>query len=80
MEINQDMIGKITSLSNDQLRDAIAQVADALGATPAQKRMAVNNAGLIKRKMSNMSEQEMLKYLSKVSPDKQEELRRKLKL
>lgn len=80
MQISQDMLNKLSQMNNEQLKKAIGEVADALGASPAQKRMAQNNAGFIKRKITHMSEHEMTEYMSKVSPEKAEELKKKLGL
>ncbi|MBQ8254068.1 MAG: hypothetical protein IJY94_01025 [Clostridia bacterium] len=80
MEISQDMINKITALNDAELKKAIGQIADALGASQSQKRMAQNNSGFIKRKINTMSKSEMQAFLSKVSPDKAEELKRSLGL
>jgi hypothetical protein len=45
-----------------------------------QKRMALNNASLIKRKLMGMSENELRNYLNKLPKDKKEELEKKIKL
>jgi hypothetical protein len=42
--------------------------------------MAQNNSGFIKRKINTMSKGEMQTFLSKVSPEKAEELKRSLGL
>ena len=80
MEISQDMINKITSLNDAELKRAIGQIADALGASQAQKRMAQNNAGFVKRKINTMSKSEMDAFLSKIPPEKASELKRNLGL
>ena len=80
MEISQDIINKITCLNDAELKRAIGQIADALGASQSQKRMAVNNAGFVKRKISTMSKSEMEAFLSKVPPDKALELKKSLGL
>lgn len=80
MEISQDMINKITALNDAELKKAIGQIADALGASQSQKRMAQNNSGFIKRKINTMSKSEMQTFLSKVSPEKAEELKKSLGL
>lgn len=77
MEI-KDTVNKIASMSNSELKNAISVIADSLGATPAQKRMAQNNAGLLKRKITGMSESEINKYLSKLPPEKLQELKNKI--
>lgn len=74
------MINKLSSMNSEQLKKAIGEIADALGASPMQKRMAQNNAGLIKSKISRMSKNEMNAYLSKLPPDKAAELKSKLGL
>ncbi len=80
MELSQDMINKITALNDAELKKAIGQIADALGASPSQKRMAQNNSGFIKRKINTMSKSEMQTFLSKVSPEKADELKKSLGL
>lgn len=77
MEI-KDTLNKISQLDNEQLRAAIGEIADALGASPKQKRMAQNNAGLLRRKVMNASEEDLKRYLSQVTPEKQAELKKKL--
>ncbi len=80
MEISQDMIRKITSMSDDELKKAIGEIADALGASGTQKRMAMSNAGFIKRKISKMSKAEMEAFISKMPPEKAQELKNSLGL
>ena len=80
MEINKDTLNKIGSMSNEQLKGVIAQISDAFGASPIQKKMALNNASLIKRKLMGMSEKELKNYLSKIPQAKKEELEKKIKL
>ena len=80
MEISQEMINKITAMNEAELKKAIGQIADALGASHSQKRMAVNNAGFIKRKINKMSKNEMQAFVSKVPPEKAEELKKTLGL
>jgi adenine C2-methylase RlmN of 23S rRNA A2503 and tRNA A37 len=80
MEISQEMINKITAMNEAELKKAIGQIADALGASQSQKRMAVNNAGFIKRKINKMSKNEMQAFVSKVPPEKAEELKKTLGL
>jgi hypothetical protein len=80
MELTQDMINKIAALNDAELKKAIGQIADALGASQSQKRMAQNNSGFIKRKINTMSKGEMQTFLSKVSPEKAEELKKSLGL
>ena len=80
MELTQDMINKIAALNAAELKKAIGQIADALGASQSQKRMAQNNSGFIKRKINTMSKGEMQTFLSKVSPEKAEELKKSLGL
>lgn len=79
MEI-KDTLNKISQMNNEQLRTAIGEIADALGASPSQKRRAQNNAGLLRRKVLNASESELQRYLSQVTPEKQAELKKKLNL
>ena len=80
MEITKETIEKLKHLTPDQLRFAIGEIADAIGASPSQKRMAQNHAGLIRRKFEGMSESELQKQLKGLTPEKQKELLQKLKL
>ena len=80
MEITKDMLNKLSGMSDEQLKGAIAEIAEALGASPSQKRMAINNAGLLRRKVQNFSEKDLQRYFSRVSPEKQAELKKKLNL
>lgn len=80
MEITNDMLNKLSGMSDKELKEAIAAVADAIGAGPMQKRMAVNHAALLRKKILQSSERELASYLSKISPEKQAELKAKLKL
>ena len=80
MEINEKMIDKVRGMSEEQLKDAIAQIADALGATGSQKRRALNNANLIKRKIMNSSKNELQRQVNKILPEQQEEIAKMLKL
>ena len=80
MEITKDMLNKLSGMSDEQLKGAIAEIAEALGASPSQKRMAMNNVGLLRRKVMNSSDKDLQRFLSKVSPEKQAELKKKLKL
>jgi hypothetical protein len=80
MEINQDTLEKLKQLDRAQLQTAIGQLADALGASPAQKRMALNHAGLIRRKLSGMSAAELQKHLAGLDPDQRQALAKTLKL
>lgn len=51
MEINKETLDKIKALDEEQLRAAIGDIADALGATPQQKRRQQNNSGMIRKKI-----------------------------
>ena len=53
MQIRKEDIDKLKALNDTQLRDAIGQIADALGANPSQKRRAQNNVGYIRRKLGD---------------------------
>ena len=80
MNIDKETMNKLGNLSSDQLKEAISVIADSVGATPLQKKMAVNNASLIRKKLMNMSENELRGYLSKLPPEKLGELEKKIKL
>lgn len=78
-QLPKDALNKLKHLNDEQLRAAIGDIADALGAPPAQKRRMQNNANLIRRKLLGSSEAELMHHLSRLAPDKQQELLRKLK-
>lgn len=80
MEINKDILSKIKSLDESQLRKAIEDVADALGATPQQKRRALNNTKAIRRKINSADENELKRQMSKMTQEQREEVMKKLKL
>lgn len=80
MELNEDMLHKLKQLDDEQLRSVIAEVADALGASPSQKRRALNNAGFIRRKLGTSSGMDLSRQLDKLDPQTQNELLRKIKL
>ena len=54
MNIDKDTMNKLGTLPSDQLKEAISVIADSVGATPLQKKMAVNNASLIRKKLMNV--------------------------
>ena len=78
MEINKETLDKIKALDEEQLRAAIGDIADALGATPQQKRRAQNNSGMIRKKILSANGREL--QLGKMTPGQREEIARKLKL
>lgn len=80
MEINRETLEKLKKLDDRQLKKAISDIADALGATPVQKRRALNNAGMIKRKLFSANENDLRRQIGRIPPEKQEEIARKLKL
>ena len=79
MEVTKETLDRLKSLSDDQLREAIGSIADAFGASPAQKKLALNHTGLIRRKLSGASEKEVNRQLSRLDPEKQRILSEKLK-
>jgi hypothetical protein len=80
MNVDKNTLNKIGSMPSDQLKEAIAVIADSLGATPMQKKMAVANASLLRKKLMNMSESEIRSYLNKVPTEKLGELEKKIGL
>ena len=80
MEIKKDSLDKLRMMSDEQLKKAIGDIADALGAGPQQKKKMMNNSGFIKKKLASSSEKDISKLLGKLPPEKQSELLRKLKL
>ncbi len=79
MEINKETIEKLRSLSDEQLRSAIGDIADALGATPRQKQKAQNNSRMIKKKLVTSRDGDILKLFGNISPEQQSEILRKLR-
>lgn len=79
MEINKETLNKIKALDDEQLKAAIGDIADALGATPQQKRRAQNNSKQIKKKILTSNENELRRQINKITPEQQNEIARKLK-
>ena len=79
MEINNQTLAKLKSLDETQLREAISDIADALGATPAQKRRALNNTRNIKRRIMGATENDLKSIVGKIDESQQEQIARKLK-
>lgn len=79
MEISKETLEKLKSLSDEQLKSAIGDIADALGATPRQKQKAQNNSRMIKKKLAMAREGDILKHFGKISPEQQNEILRKLR-
>lgn len=80
MEINKDAINKIKGLNDSQLRDAIGQIADVIGATPVQKRRAQNNLNYIRRKLNDGKDNDLIRQINSIDPQTQAEILRRLKL
>lgn len=80
MEINKDTLAKLKSLDEAQLREAIGDIADALGASPAQKRRALNNTRNIKHRIMGATENDLKNIVGKIDQSQQEQIARKLKL
>ena len=78
MELPKDTLDKLKHLNDDQLRTAIGEIADALGASPSQRRMMQNHTNRIRNKLFGSSEAELTRYLSRLSPEKQQALLQKL--
>lgn len=80
MEINKETLDKIKALDENQLRAAIGDIADALGATPQQKRRAQSNCGMIKKRILSANGRELQRQLGKMTPEQRNEIARRLKL
>ncbi len=80
MDINKETLNKVLGMNDEQLRAAIGEIADALGASPSQKRRAQNNTQMIRKKIQNSNENELKRQLGKISEEKQSEILKKLKL
>ena len=78
MDITKDALNKLNTMSSAELKAAIGVIADSLGATQGQKRMAQNNAQLLKRKITGMKQEDINKFLSQVPQEKLSELKSKL--
>ena len=79
MEVTKESLDKLKNMNEEQLRAAIGAIADALGASPSQKRMALGHTGLIRRKLARASEKDLKEQLSRLDPEKQRLLAEKLK-
>ena len=80
MQIRKEDIDKLKALNDTQLRDAIGQIADALGANPSQKRRAQNNVGYIRRKLGDGKNNDIMRQINSLDDRTQADILRKLKL
>ena len=80
MQIRKEDIDKLKALNDTQLRDAIGQIADALGANPSQKRRAQNNDGYIRRKLGDGKNNDIMRQINSLDDRTQADILRKLKL
>ena len=80
MQIRKEDIDKLKALNDTQLRDAIGQIADALGANPSQKRRAQNNVGYIRRKLGDGKNNDIMRQINSLADRTQADILRKLKL
>jgi len=79
MKIDEETVNKLKNLNEEQLRAAIADIADALGATPAQKRRAMNNCGTVRNQLLRKDGAELSRQLSKMTSEQQSEILARLK-
>lgn len=84
MNIDIDLIKKLQNTDDETLKATIRNIARSIGATDKQINNAVNSVGMIKKRMSNMSDAEIKrqvnKHMNKVDKDKAEEILKQLKL
>ena len=84
MDIDIDLIKKLQNTDDETLKTTIKNIARSIGATDKQINNAVNSIGMIKKRMSNMSDAEIKrqvnKHMNKVDKDKAEEILKQLKL
>lgn len=84
MDIDIDLIKKLQNTDDETLKATIRNIARSIGATDKQINNAVNSVGMIKKRMSNMSDAEIKrqvnKHMNKVDKDKAEEILKQLKL
>ncbi len=80
MEIRKEDIERFKSMNDSQLREAIGKVADALGASPQQKRRAQNNVGYIRRKIGDGKNNEIMRQLDSLSPEVRADILNKLNM
>lgn len=84
MEIDIDLIKKLQNTDDETLKATIRNIARSIGANDKQINNAVNSVGVIKKRMSNMSDAEIKrqvnKHMNKIDADKAEEILKQLKL
>ena len=84
MDIDIDLIKKLQNTDDETLKATIRNIARSIGANDKQINNAVNSVGMIKKRMSNMSDAEIKrqvnKHMSKVDKGTAEEILKQLKL
>jgi len=80
MEIDRELLKKLSEADDETLRAAIKDIAAALGADDKQTSRALQNIGRYKQKLGKMSDRDIQRAVDKVSPEKLDEIMRNLKL
>lgn len=80
MEIDRDLLKKLSEADDETLRAAVKDIAAALGADERQTARAVQNIGRYKHKLTKMSDGDIKRAIDKVSPEKLDEIMKNLKL
>ncbi len=78
MEINKDLISKLTSLDDAALSEIVRAVAQAAGAGKRQTERAVKNTSFFKERAKNMTDEDIKKLMSELGEDKAREILSKL--
>ena len=66
MEINQDLLGKISSLNDDELANAVKTVGQMLGVNPNTAKKFSSNTKAIRKKLNEISEKDIEKIKKSV--------------
>ena len=84
MDIDSELINKLKNTDDETLRILAKSIAASLGATEKQAAEAVNSVTPIKKRMANMSDEEIKKQInkqfSKIGEDKTNEILKQLKI
>ncbi len=80
MELNKDLINKLSQLDDGDLAEIIRTVACAAGVDAHKAELAAKNTGNIRRRLGKMTEEDILQLTQSVGEEKAKDILSKLKL
>ena len=80
MEINKDLINKLSRLDDNDLSEIIRAVASAAGVDERRAEHVAKNPGNIRRKIGKMTEEDLLQLAQSVGEEKAKDILSKLQL